>query len=203
MIAILPQGTLLSGFSGSAPFSCNTFITEVLSAAVTAGVWSTAPSVSRVILSAHSGGGGTIGPMESESGQPRLPTPMAALFLFEAINGPNELASNTAYLTTKLNADLAALQGLSTADQLNYLKTGFRFRGIYNTQDDFYAGFYGSITQTIQSFFTRNASALGGAGSDVYNAFTVNYQVVKPSPYVAHDGIVGSGNLTQALAMLP
>ncbi len=202
MIAILPQGTLLSGFSGSAPFNSNAFIAEVLDAAVSAGVWSSAPSISRVILSAHSGGGGSIAVMESESGQQRLPSPMAALFLFEAINGSNELAANTAYVTAKLNADLQSLQGLSADDQSNYLKTSFRFRGIYNTQDDFYASNYAAINQTIRSFFSRNAAALGGSGADPYNALAANYQVVTPSPYVAHDGILGQGNLAQALAML-
>jgi hypothetical protein len=202
MIAILPQGTLHSGFSGSTPFNCNAFITEVLSAAVSAGVWPSAPSISRVVLSAHSGGGGSIAVMESVSGRPQLPTPMAALFLFEAINGPNELASETAYVTAQLNADLQAVQGSSSTDQLNYLKTSFRFRGVYNTQDDFYATNYATIKQTIQSFFSHNAAALGGSGSDLYAALSANYQVVTPSPYVAHDGIVGQGNLGQALAML-
>ncbi len=203
MIAILPQGTLTSGFSGNTPFDCNTFINEVLGDAVSAGVWSSAPSISRVVLSAHSGGGGFVAVMASESGQPRFPSPIAALFLFEAINGSNELASETAYVTSKLNADLQSLNGLtSTADQLAYLKTSFRFRGTYNTQDDFYAGNYAAIKGTIASFFARNAATLGGSGSDSYEAFAANYVVVTPSPFVAHDGIVGQGNLAQALAML-
>jgi hypothetical protein len=203
MIAVLPQGTLSSGFSSAAaPFDCNACLTEVLNAAVSAGVWSSAPTVSRVALSAHSGGGGSIAIMETESGKPRLPTAICALFLFEAINGPNELAAETAYVTAKLNADLQNLTGLSAQDQLNYLKTSFRFRGIYNTQDDFYATFYATINQAIAAWFAKNAAALGGAGSDAYNALIANYQVVRPSPYVAHDGIVGQGNLGQALAML-
>jgi hypothetical protein len=205
IVAILPQGTVGSSFgNGTSPFDCNACIAEVLTAATTAGVWATAPAVSRVMLSAHSGGGGSIAVMESQSGQPHLPSPIAALFLFEAINGTNELAAETAYVTAKLNTDLQAITAAaSPADQLTYLQTSFRFRGIYNTQDDFYSGFYSTIAQTISSWFTRNAGALGGTGTDTYNALRANYQVVQPNPYVAHDGILGQGNLGQALAMLP
>jgi hypothetical protein len=203
IVAILPQGTVGSSFgNGTSAFDCNACIAEVLAAATSAGVWSSAPSVSRVLLSAHSGGGGSIAVMESQSGQPHLPSPIAALFLFEAINGTNELAAESAYVTGKLNADLQAIGAAGTpADQLTYLQSSFRFRGIYNTQDDFYSGFYSTIAQTISAWFTRNAAALGGAGSDAYNALRANYQVVQPNPYVAHDGIVGQGNLGQALAM--
>src|ERR1700678_1516316 len=156
------------------------------------------------MLSAHSGGGGSIAVMESQSGQPHLPSPIAALFLFEAVNGTNELAAETAYVSAKLNADLQGITAAaSPSDQLTYLQTSFCFRGIYNTQDDFYSGFYSTIAQTISSWFTRNAAALGGAASDTYNALRANYQIVQPNPYVAHDGIVGQGNLGQALAMLP
>jgi hypothetical protein len=202
MIAILPQGTLTSGFSPpNALFDCDTFITEVLNAAVAAGVWSTAPSIGRVVLSGHSGGGNTIGPMCGQSGQPRLPSKIAALFLFEAINGANELAGVTSYVTQQLNSDLQNLQ--TASDQAAFLKQSFRFRGIYNTQDDFYATNYATLKQTIASWFSKNASAIGGVGSDNYNAFSANYVIVNPSPFVAHDGIVGSGNLLLALGTLP
>jgi hypothetical protein len=157
--------------------------------------------VSRVVLSGHSGGGNTIGPLSGQSGQPHLPSKIAAMFLFEAINGSNELAGITTYVTLKLNADLAALA--SGSDQLDYLKSSFRFRGVYNTQDDFYATNYATLTQTIASWFAKNAAALGGKGSDAYNALSANYVVVNPSPFVVHDGLLGSGNLLLALGMLP
>ncbi len=202
MIAVLPQGTLVSGFAPSgALFDCDSFLDEVLSAAVTAGVWSAAPTVARVVLSGHSGGGNTIGPMAGQSGQPRLPSKIEAMFLFEAINGTNELAGITTYVTQKLNADLAALG--SASDQLDYLKSSFRFRGVYNTQDDFYATNYATLTQTIAAWFAKNAAALGGKGSDAYNAFAANYVVVNPNPFVVHDGLLGSGNLLLALGTLP
>jgi hypothetical protein len=202
MIAVLPQGTLVSGFAPSgATFDCDSFLDEVLNAAVTAGVWPSCPTVSRVVLSGHSGGGNTIGPLSGQSGQPHLPSKIAAMFLFEAINGSNELAGITTYVTLKLNADLAALA--SGSDQLDYLKSSFRFRGVYNTQDDFYATNYATLTQTIASWFAKNAAALGGKGSDAYNALSANYVVVNPSPFVVHDGLLGSGNLLLALGMLP
>ena len=204
MIAILPQGTLTSGFSnGTSPLDCNAVISEVLSAAVAAGVWQSVPAISRVVLSAHSGGGGSVAVMASQAGQPHLPSPLAALFLFEAINGSNELASDTAFVTSKLNADLQSLRALTSAsDQSDYLRSSFRFRGIYNIQDDFYATNYATINQSIAAWFSRNAAALGGTGSDTYGALVANYQIVRPSPFVQHDGIVGQNNLAQALAML-
>ena len=91
----------------------------------------------------------------------------------------------------------------SGSDQLDYLKSSFRFRGVYNTQDDFYATNYATLTQTIASWFAKNAAALGGKGSDAYNALSANYVVVNPSPFVVHDGLLGSGNLLLALGMLP
>jgi hypothetical protein len=205
MIALLPQGTLSSGFSnGTSAFDCDGFITEALGAAVTAGVWSSAPEISRVVLSAHSGGGGSVGVMAAQAGQPHFPSKICALFLFEAINGPNELSSDTAYITAKLNAELQNLNAAS--DKLQSLKSTFRFRGVYNPQDNSpsgnYAALYPALRQTIAAWFGRNASAIGGVGSDTYNAFVANYQIVQPSPYVQHDGIVGQGNLAQALAML-
>jgi hypothetical protein len=200
MIAVLPQGTLTSGFApGSAPFDCDAFLAEALAAAVSAGVWSAAPSIARVVLSGHSGGGNTIGPLSGQSGQPHLPSKIAAMFLFEAINGTNELAGITSYVTQQLNADLQVLGASSSSD---YLKTSFRFRGIYNTQDDFYATNYATLNQTIANWFAKNATALGGKGSDVYNALAANYVIVNPNPFVAHDGLLGSGNLLLALGML-
>ncbi|HYK53112.1 MAG TPA: hypothetical protein VEV38_06250 [Candidatus Eremiobacteraceae bacterium] len=159
------------------------------------------PAVARVVLSGHSGGGGVIGPMAGESGQPRLPSKIAAMFLFEAINGPNELAGITTYVTARLNL---VLQNLGNAsDQLDYLKSSFRFRGIYNAGDTFYAGNYAALQRTISTWFTQNADAIGGAGSDMYNALAANYAIVRPSPYAAHDGLLGSGNLLLALGMMP
>lgn len=201
-VGVLPQGTLTSGFApSSGSFDCNAFLDEVLNAAVAAGVWQSAPAIARVVLSGHSGGGNTIGPMSGQSGQPRLPAKIAAMFLFEAINGPYELAGVTSYVTQQLNSDLQNYQVAS--DQSEFLKQSFRFRGIYNTQDDFYATNYATLKQTIASWLSKNAAALGGAGSDNYNAFAANYVVVTPDPYVAHDGILGSGNLLLALGMLP
>ncbi|MGA8574273.1 MAG: hypothetical protein WB609_01120 [Candidatus Cybelea sp.] len=204
MIAILPQGTTTSGFSnGTTQFDCNSCITEVLNAALSAGVWSSVPTVSRVVLSAHSGGGGFLSVLASQSGQPHFPTPLAAMFLFEAINGVNELASQTAFIKSKLNADLQRLKGSSASDQAQYLASSFRFRGVYNSQDPTYQANYPPLQQSIAQWFSSNAAAIGGTGSDTYKALVANYVIVKPSPFVQHDGILGQGNLGQALAMLP
>ena len=97
MIAVLPQGALKSQFApASGSFDCDAFLDEVLGAAVAAGVWAAVPTVTSVVLSGHSGAGGLrSGPMSGQAGQPHLPSKIGAMFLFEAINGSNELAITT------------------------------------------------------------------------------------------------------------
>ena len=204
MIALLPQGTLHSGFGpGNERFDCSTFITEVLSKLVSLGVLQSVPSISRVVLSAHSGGGGAVATMLLEADQPRLPSSLGALFYFEAINGTGELSAARAWITGQLTADLTALQALGSDDeQAAYVATSFRFRGFYFTQDDFYVANYTGLNTSIDAWFKMNAQALGGTSSPNSVALRANYQVIAASPYVGHDKIVGA-TLQTALAALP
>jgi hypothetical protein len=204
MIALLPQGTVHSGFGPSGGrFACDDFITEALAKLVSLGALSAVPSITRVVLSAHSGGGGAVATMLQEASQPRLPSTLGALFYFEAINGTIELSAARTWLGAKLDADLKALQALtSAADQAAYLATSFRFRGFYFSQDDFYVPNYTGLKAALDAWFNANAAALGGSGGPNFQALAVNYQIIVPAPFVGHDKMVGA-NLQTALAALP
>ncbi len=169
MIALLPQGTLMSGFapSASAPFDIPAFISEALDALVSAGVLAEKPPVSGVILSGHSGGGGALSVLLAQAGNPHVPAVVEAEFLFEGINGPNELATQTAFVTAKLNADLAAVTGATDASAaLAYLARSFRFAGFYDSQ--FYVPFYTQLKTSIAAWFAKNAGAFGGTSDPTY-----------------------------------
>lgn len=203
MVALLPQGTVTPSFgmSGASGFDCNTFLDEALTAATAAGVWTSEPSVSRVILSAHGAGGRTIGGLVGQPGQPRVPHKIAALAFFGAINDQVDLKNITGYLIGKLNYDLLNIQNLdpNTSDQLTYLRSSMRFRGFYNPSDTIYADNYLTLRQSIIAWFAQNADAIGGDASDTYKALASNYEIVATTNNTANDNMVGSGNLLNAL----
>jgi hypothetical protein len=205
MLGVLPQGTVAPAFgmSGVAGFDCNTFLDEALNAAVAAGIWKTAPAVARVVLSGHGAGGDTIGAIVGQPGQPRLPHKLAGLFLFEAIDRPEVLASVTSFLTTRLNYDMLNLQNLdpSESDEENYLRASLKVRAIYDAPDATIGVNYATLKQSLVAWFARNADSIGGSESTTYRALAANYQVIS-TPNIAADAMVGSGNLAQALQAL-
>jgi hypothetical protein len=204
MIVLLPQGTGGSVFgpTGASSFDVAAFVSEALDALVAANVLSAKPDVAAVVLSGHSGGGGQLAVLLSQSGRPHVPASVEAEFLFEAINGPNELATQTAYLSEKLNADLAAISAATDAAAAQgYLAKSFRFAGFFNS--DYYVPYYTQLRTALNAWFTKNAGALGGTSDPVYVALRANYAVVSPSPPVPHDEAVDRGNLLTALKMLP
>lgn len=204
LIALLPQGTVgsLFGPTSASDFDIPAFIGEALAALVSAGTLSAKPDVASVAVSAHSGGGGALAVLLSQSGMPRIPSSLEAEFLFEAINGPNELATQTAFLTAKLTNDLAAVNAATDADAaLRALATSFRFVGFYNS--DFYVPFYTALAKSLDGWFAKNAGALGGTSDPVYLALRANYAIIKPSPGIPHDEQVDHDHLLTALKMLP
>jgi hypothetical protein len=204
IIALLPQGTASSVFgpSSAASFDIPAFIDEALSTLVVASAIDSKPDVARVIVSGHSGGGGALSVLVSQDGMPRLPKPVAAEFLFEGINGPNELATQTAFLTANLNADLNAITQATDADAATaYLGTSFRFAGFFNS--DFYVPFYTALKKSLDGWFAAKAGVMGGTSDPVFLALRANYAVISPSPAVPHDQQVDHGNLLNALNMLP
>lgn len=194
------------GPAGTNGLDCTSFINETFDKLTSIGAWSTKPSISWVLLSGHSGGGGHIASMFAEPNQPRLPSPLRGLFLFEAINGTNELAADMNWLLANLDSDLAAIKNAAAqgADaQASYVKGAFIFRGFYNAQDSFYSPHYSALQASFDTWFSNSAGELGGAGSDLYKALYANYQIVLPHPYVEHDTLVDAGNLELALSALP
>jgi hypothetical protein len=204
MIVLLPQGTPHSVFgpTSASDFDIGKFIDEALTALVTARVLTAKPAVGPVVLSGHSGGGGELAVLLSQKGTPRIPATLEAEFLFEAINGTNELATQTAFLTGKLNAALAAIKSAADdAAKSAYLATSFRFAGFYNSE--FYVPFYTQLKQSLDAWFAHNAAALGGTKSAAYTTLRAQYVVRSPSPPVKHDEQVDHDNLLAGLRMLP
>ena len=157
-IAVLPQGTADSEFGSIEPKSC---IDEALGLIPE---WKGKPT-GRLLLGAHSGGGGQLDPSlgpkmpgtkkvgkkdvplkpgeippgweaERETRQAerkaRLRGGLKEIALFDAINGPNELARVRAWLWDSVTSDIEALKAAKNqADQEKYLDTVVVFRGYY------------------------------------------------------------------------
>ena len=204
MIVLLPQGTPSSGFGPTSfsDFDIGKFIDEALAALVTAGVLSAKPGVGLVALSGHSGGGGALSVLLSQQGTPRIPATTGAEFLYEAINGTNELATQTSYLTGKLNAALAAIKAAADdAAKSAYLATSFRFAGFYDSE--YYVPFYTQLKHALDAWFAQHAAALGGTTSTAYTTLRAQYAIFNPSPPVTHDEQVDHDHLLTSLRMLP
>lgn len=218
LIAVLPQESWLSGLGSK--FDGQAYLTEVFQRLNALKVWGkdkTGPTAaSSVILSAHSGGGGGVAEMmttpSKDAARPNmLPNNLSELTLSDAINGPNELKTVTAYLTQRLEDDKKALTALATAgkdpktlekDQLAHLQTSFRFRG-YFVKDGDYVTTYGNLQKSLNTWFKTNMAALGGESSPVYTGLWANYSIVPiDKPGVEHENIM-SATLQDALTPGP
>lgn len=141
-IAILPQGTLKSGFSTGPPPA---YIVEVL-AKLRAELATLKPTLAlpptlepyRVIVSGHSGGGPTAVATAKalQGGDWHRAAP---LLLFDAINSTRELASVTTALSGWLQTDLAHLQAAADPDA-ELKERGLRFRSTYSSGEGCYPG---------------------------------------------------------------
>ena len=141
-----------------------------------------------------------------EGGKFELPSNLNEVILFEAINGKYELARVKAWIGGRLKADKQALDAISAqvndpaaAEQqkLDLLHSSFKFRG-YHTGSQFYAPHYNDLDASIKAWFAKNAGALGGANSAVYQALRDNYKVEQRSK-LNHGNMVGKGLLEEAL----
>src|ERR671923_1335292 len=101
MLIVLPQGGLHSQFgkAGTASFNAGTYVPEIVTRLHKEGVWKNAqkkpvdkePGVRRVTMAGHSGAGATLAGMASGAGGSSAVT--RDLVLYDAINGPGELAA--------------------------------------------------------------------------------------------------------------
>ena len=147
--------------------------------------WPKTPSVERSVLSGFSGGGLTVNKMRGGKKQPKAPSKLGELILFDALHG--DQGSVWTFLESMLNADLAAIIGKPEQAQLKYIREkGFRFRGI-TTGKSGYGKRYQFLADKLYSkggkkqepgWFPTHASELGGEGSKVYKALAENYQVI-------------------------
>jgi len=137
MIAILPQGTTMSGFGAFKP---EAYITEVWG--MLTAMKKLPPNAKRgaVVLSGHSGAASPITQMLSTG---NLPTGLGELVLFDSIHTGQRPTVET-FLKSRMGADVKALKDLAdphlnggldaakvTANQTDYLSKSFRFRGIF------------------------------------------------------------------------
>jgi hypothetical protein len=208
IIGVLPQGTAGSGFG---KLNADAYIATVFTALTAAGAWGLpvieAPKVGRVILTGHSGAGGRISEMIAEPGAPRLPSALAEVALFDAINGPGELGIITTWVLNHLDADLAALMaggiatGVMTQQQADYLHTSMRFRAYYTNSS--YQARHEKLQASIDGWFKTNGGMLGGVSSPLYTQLYDNYRTA-PVHHGAHNLIMGKDDrLRDALSTLP
>jgi hypothetical protein len=208
IIGVLPQGTAGSGFG---KLNADTYIAAVFAALTSAGAWGApvleAPKVGRVILTGHSGAGGRISEMMAEPGTPRLPSVLAEVALFDAINGPGELGIVTTWVLNHLDADLAALMaggiatGVVTQQQADYLHTSMRFRAYYTSSS--YQARHEKLQASIDGWFKTNGGMLGGASSPLFTQLYDNYRTA-PVHHGAHNLIMGKDDrLLDVLTTLP
>ena len=137
MIAILPQGTTMSGFG---TFNPDAYISEVWGRLV--ALKKLPPDAKRgaVVLSGHSG---AASPITQLMLQDKLPKDLGEVILFDSIHGGQRPAVES-FLGKRMAADVKAIKALAdptlnggsdaatvAAQQVSYLAAGFRFRGIY------------------------------------------------------------------------
>lgn len=208
IIGILPQGTATSDFGR---LNSDAYIAAVFAALTAHGAWGkgiAAPTVGRVILSGHSGAGGPISQMMAEPGTPRLPSAIAEVALFDAINprGP-QLGIITNWVLGHLDQDLSALMSLGkssgsvTSAQGAYLQKSMRFRAYYTQKD--YRKPHEKLQEAIIRWFNTKAAPALGEGSPLYMQLYDNYRTV-PVHHGQHEEIMGKDNkLLDALRALP
>jgi hypothetical protein len=153
MIAVLPQGTSeTASFGERAPdksnpketpsdrkqFDSNAYFSEVFSALQTLGVLASAPKISGVLLTGHSGAGELINEklLSGASGS-SLPAQLREVALFDAINGPREFNAIKSWVRQQLDRDLTELKARSTEpEQMAYLRGSVRFRAFFSHTDN-------------------------------------------------------------------
>ena len=215
MVAVMPQGTRASGFGAVAP---QAMILEALHAVP--GWDKVVPK--RVVLGAYSGGGGSLpsvlGSDETKRDdrvaerQKDLPK-LAEVAVFDAINGPNELASMVKFVNDQLSLDIEKLQGLDDAAQRTYLESSMRLRAFFSAGSPTYGPLYTDLfNQTVAAkglWAGEPASAKKGRvpkalsakiAQEVWELLAANY-VIAPRGQ-GHPTKLAGGNLKEAVGAL-
>ena len=173
LVIVLPQGGLTSQFSktGGKDFDATPYVNEIVTRLQTEKRWkdktgavaASAPSVTRIVMSGHSGAGAALSQM-ADAGKPGAkPGESSAipsdLVIYDAING-GQLYSFIDWATRRLNEDFAILTDdtIDDAAKLVHLNTAPKLLG-YTT--DSYISQYISLDQAIEAWFKKHKAKLG------------------------------------------
>ncbi len=207
MIAVLPQGTASSDFGAIDPA---TYIPEALKMI---DGWEGART-GRVLVSAHSGGGGTLDPglgpplkgkpdrawkagraKRQAAREAKRPGGLREIALFDAINGPKELASVRGWLWDNVNNDIDNLKDQSLTKQKDYLKTVVVFRGYWETTGD-YPTYYGNL-QELREELLGQGKRPDGIPDQIWSELGTHYLIFGPLDMKHHEMV--RNNLPDAL----
>jgi len=224
LIGILPQGGERSQFGKEAAtkkdfmkpyntFFTDAYVTEVLKELKRVGGLASVPTKVKVVVSAHSGGGHTVGSMltaenEKRAGRPpgdhsSAPSSLRGVVLFDAMTW-TEQATVKAWVLGELDRLFAILTGSGT-DKQKAIDEAPRFRGYY-TVGETYVKKYEDLDKAIRRWFLKNGPALGSWADKVWPLFQVVPWGGKPGE--THETIIrgaslkvtqAAGNLTDAL----
>ena len=171
-VIVLPQGGLHSQFgkTGRANFNAGTYVPEIVTRLHKEGVWKNAqkkpvdkePGVRRVSMAGHSGAGATLAGMASGAGGSSAVT--GDLVLYDAINGPGELAAFKAWARKRLDEALVVIKdpSITTEATLTYLRGAQKLRGYFTSG---YASAYVKLDDDIRDWFAAHAAELGSWAS--------------------------------------
>ena len=163
-VIVLPQGGLHSQFgkAGTANFDAGKYVPEIVTRLHKEGVWTDAqkkpvgkePGVRRVTMAGHSGAGATLAGMASGAAV------TGDLVLYDAINGPGELAAFKAWARKRLDEALVVIKdpSINTEATLTYLRGAQKLRGYFTAG---YTGAYVKLDDDIRDWFAAHAAELG------------------------------------------
>ena len=231
MIAILPQAALPDKRPSAPDFGDvyrDNLINDVFDFLTQQKLWTTKPQPDTkspvrgpLVYSAYSGGGfaatailnNDIKGKGAKTGDIN-PANMAGVILFDSIHNDDQVKQVNDWLAAQMNHDLEQLNNVAKKttdptqrekDQLQYLTTSMRFRGIYShTSKDYYAKNYVKVKAAIDAWFASQKDTLVKITTPgVIANLTANYQVIDTG-HADHKTVISQGDpLKNALTDMP
>jgi hypothetical protein len=185
------------------PLDTRVLVPVVLQRLVDEGALPNVPDQTRVVMTAHSGGGNPLG-QTLDAGL--APENLGEVILFDAINGiEDELPRIKRWLGRVLAAELAHLVQVERdpGPQKAYLAKSFRFRGYHSTSSNYaktYAGVPKGVFIPLASYLSSwfASPEVMALDPDVQKAFAENFKVMN-TVMSGHGGLVGKGQLAEEL----
>jgi hypothetical protein len=190
IVGVLPQGGEKSQFGKDAAhpydtFASDAYVKEVFTGLKRVGGIKAFPSQIRVVISAHSGGGHTVGSMLAAENERRTgaapgrhssaPSALGGVMLFDAMTW-GELKTVKAWVLGELDKLLAVLTD-PRSDRQKALDGAPRFRGYYSLGGS-YVEKYENLDKAIRKWFADNHAALEALGSGWADKVWALFQVV-------------------------